>query len=331
MTKLYRRPLLVFYLNEPPQKAERGEDFRTLPVARRAENEGAVDALVRDVHVRQRLILSALEEAEEAVAHPYVGSATIRETLPSMVAKVVEGIGFDRAAFRRQRTIEDAFAYLRERIEGTGIFLLLIGTLGSHHSAISPEVFRGFAIADRVAPFIVVNDQDAKSAWAFTALHELVHIWLGETGVSGGVPAKRIEQFCNDVASRVLVDDTEIGAIEFDIDDFSECERAIASFARAHRVSRPLVAYRLLQQQRISEPVWHALNRHYTETRRQERDSQPRGESGPSYYIVKRHRMGGALIDLVKRTVAEGILTPTKAARVLDVKPTNVATLLGGA
>src|SRR5687767_2313960 len=31
MAKAYRRPLLTFYLAEPPQEADRGQDFRTLP------------------------------------------------------------------------------------------------------------------------------------------------------------------------------------------------------------------------------------------------------------------------------------------------------------
>src|ERR1039458_6458187 len=30
MAKVYRRPLLVFYLAEPPRRGDRGQDFRTL-------------------------------------------------------------------------------------------------------------------------------------------------------------------------------------------------------------------------------------------------------------------------------------------------------------
>jgi hypothetical protein len=37
-----------------------------------------------------------------------------------------------------------------------------------------PGVFRGFAPADDLAPFIVINDNDP--AHSFTLLHELVHI-----------------------------------------------------------------------------------------------------------------------------------------------------------
>jgi hypothetical protein len=31
MAKTYHRPLLVFYLAEPPRTGDRGQDFRTLP------------------------------------------------------------------------------------------------------------------------------------------------------------------------------------------------------------------------------------------------------------------------------------------------------------
>src|SRR3546814_16138482 len=65
-------------------------------------------------------------------------------------------------------------------------YVLLIGNLGSHHSAIDIDAFRGFALADPIAPFVVINDRDAKTAWSFTLLHEVAHLWIGATGVSGG-------------------------------------------------------------------------------------------------------------------------------------------------
>ncbi len=102
---------------------------------------------------------------------------------------------------------------LRSKVEAVGIFVLLIGNLGSHHTAISVEAFRGFALADTVAPFIVINDQDAAVAWSFTLLHELAHLWLGKTGVSGRRPDAQIEKFCNDVAALILLPQHELPAI----------------------------------------------------------------------------------------------------------------------
>jgi hypothetical protein len=80
---------------------------------------------------------------------------------------------------------EEAFAYLRQKVESSRIFVLLLGNLGSHHTNISVEIFRGFALADKIAPLAVISDNDAVSAWCFTTLHKVAHLWLGETGVSG--------------------------------------------------------------------------------------------------------------------------------------------------
>ena len=52
---------------------------------------------------------------------------------------------------------------------------------------------------------IVINDQDTKSAWSFTAMHELVHLWLGSTGISGTDTTDKVEQYCNDVAGEILL------------------------------------------------------------------------------------------------------------------------------
>ena len=69
------------------------------------------------------------------------------------------------------------------------------GDLGSHHTTIDVKVFRGFALADRFAPFVVINDKDAAEAWSFTLLHELCHLFLGETGVSAAKIDGAIKRF----------------------------------------------------------------------------------------------------------------------------------------
>src|SRR3546814_3348390 len=99
------------------------------------------------------------------------------------------------------------------RSEAAWIYVLLIGNLGSHHSAIDIDAFRGFALADPIAPFVVINDRDAKTAWSFTLLHEVAHLWIGATGVSGGHFEGSTEQFCNDVASSFLLPPRELAQL----------------------------------------------------------------------------------------------------------------------
>lgn len=333
MAKAYRRPLLAFYLSEPPRRGERGEDFRSLPGERLAESRGQLDALVRDVYVRQRLVRTTLEEADEATPHPFVGSIRQEQGVKEVCHLVSHGLSFDLTEFRRQRGVEDSFGYLRAKIEQAGIFVLLIGNLGSHHSNVSPEVFRGFALADDIAPFIVVNDQDAKSAWSFTALHELVHIWLGKTGISGGSVEQGVERFCNDVASHLLLPVSDL--VDFTARDgaVDQLAQDIGEFARVRRVSSSMVAYRLYQASVITKETWQAVTQQFRELWLQEKAAARKRadqSSGPNYYVVRRHRVGGALLDVVRRNLAEGILTPTKAGKVLGVRPNNVNTMLGG-
>ncbi len=47
MAKAYHRPLLVFYLAEPPKTGDRGQDFRTLPGRERFNPD--LDALLRNI------------------------------------------------------------------------------------------------------------------------------------------------------------------------------------------------------------------------------------------------------------------------------------------
>ncbi|HJV82415.1 XRE family transcriptional regulator [Noviherbaspirillum sp.] len=334
MTKTYRRPLLTFYLAKPPERGERGEDFRTLPEDRVEESAGKLDALVRDVFVRQRLVKEALEDAEEAVALPFVGSIQMDQPVEGVCRSLRKALDFELDQFRKKRTIEDAFRYLRNQVELTGVFVLLIGNLGSHHSNVSAEVFRGFALADKVSPFIVVNDQDAKSAWSFTLLHELVHIWLGQTGISGGAFEKHIEKFCNDVASELLVPQAELAEWNPRVQRIEDLVADISEFGDTRKVSRSMVAYRLYKAGRITKVTWETLTGRFRELWLQEKTSikqaAAEAEGGPSYYMVRRHRLGSALVKIVKRTLDEGVLTPTKAGRILGVRPNNVALLVDG-
>ena len=142
MSGKYRRPLLTFYLSEPPSKGERGTDFGTLRPDRIGEGEALLDALLRDVQVRQSLIRSALEDEEEDISLPFVGSAHTDRKPKSIVVSMADVLGFSLEEFRAQRSAQEAFRFLRGKAEDVGVFVLLIGDLGSHHSRIGLHVSR---------------------------------------------------------------------------------------------------------------------------------------------------------------------------------------------
>lgn len=332
MSKTYRRSLLVFYLPAPPARGDRGEDFRTVSIDRSVNADADIDALVRDLKMRQSLVKSILEDDEDSTPVQFVGSVQMTMGVEKVSNSIQKIIRFNRNAFRKQRNAEAAFTLLRTLVEEAGVFVLLIGNLGSHHSSIPIEAFRGFAIADPVAPFIIINDQDAKTAWSFTLLHELVHLWLGATGVSGVRYEQQIEQFCNAVAADILLPESEIKELKIAHLDADDQITVISKQANEWNVSRQMLIYGLYKSGNISHTEWQFLDEKLREMwvaeKQRDKEMQKIKKSKPTFYVVRRHRLGSAILAFATRSLSAGTLSPSKAAMVLGVSTRSVFPLL---
>lgn len=334
MSKQYRRPLIAFYLSGPPRKGDRGQDFRSLPSDYAPANEVLLDALLRDIRSRQDLVRAALEDEDGADAVALIGSLDLNVGVAAAVNTVRKTIALPITQFRAAAGAEAAFRLLRERVESLGVYVVLLGDLGSHHSALNLETFRGIAIADAIAPFIVLNDQDSRAAWSFSLIHEITHLLLGQTGVSGSGVSSGVEKFCNDVAAEYLISATEL---------ITEFRRAVPTtegvaswiddFAKKINVSRTMLAYRLYTNELISRDLLTTLRGTYREqwlaSRQKRKEKAKDSTGGPNFYIVRRQRLGDALLATTSRLLEAGALTTSKSARVLGVKPTQVGPLLG--
>ena len=341
---VYRRPLLTFYMKQPPARGDRGEDFRQTASRLPRRENSLLDALLRDIHARQEMVRSLIEDEEETRELPFVGSAKIDQGADTVAASIAATLQFTHRNRASRRGDADAlFETLRERAESVGVFVLLAGDLGSYHTALGPEVFRGFAIADRIAPFVIINNQDARAARSFTLLHELAHVWLDTSGVSGAPSPEtptslrdRIERFCNDVAGEFLLPAVALRTrTEKPIAGNKE---SAAEFIRVlsdeWSVSEPMAAYRLNRTGLVETRIYRELVADYAvrwQRHRQRQREQNRNDgSGPNRHVVIRSRLGHALLDVARRNLRENTLTHTKAAKLLGVKAGAVEPLLRG-
>jgi Zn-dependent peptidase ImmA (M78 family) len=332
----FRRPLVAFYMAEPPKRGDRGEDFRTLSGSISARDNGTLDALLRDVRARQQMLRQVLEDEEEARLLSFVGSAFIGRGAKEVAASLRVELEISEKQQRQSRGPAALFGLLRSAAERIGIFVLLLGDVGSHHSDIGEDVFRGFALADNVAPFVVVNDNDAVAARAFTLMHELAHIWLGASGVSGplhSMPDKVIERFCNDVAGEFLLPtDSMSHPSELPDADIKVVGRAVERIARVWNVSEPAVVYRFARigwiDSVVAAELFKIFGARWRREKQRVRESRDPDEKGPSYYVVRRHRLGSALLGVVRRALQGETLTHTRAAKILGVSPASVGPLL---
>ena len=332
MASLYRRPLLVFYMEKPPRKANRGQDFRTLSSDYSDATIGLVDALIRDIKTRQSILRSALEDEDDIKQLSFVGSMKTDDGIEKLVKSIIKTINFSLDKFREQKSQDEAFKYVRNLIEYQGIYVLLIGDLGNHLSAINLDLFRGFSISDNLAPFIVINDKDSHAAWIFTLFHELTHIWLGHTGISGYDSEQKIEKFCNQVASEILLPNYDPFFNKFiKISEFEEQIDEISKFARSKNISSSMVAYKLLILGLINQTTWKKLSNEFRNlwlvNKAKERETNRAKSGGPSYYLIRRNRLGENLISQVHQLHRSGTLSTMKAGKVLGVNPKNIQNL----
>ena len=336
MARQYRRPLLTFYLSNPPVKGDRGADFRSLSSDSSPRDDALLDALVRDIQARQSMVRAVLEDDEEAEPMAFVGSRSISDGQASVLEALQELLDVELATYRKQRTAREAFDLLRGSAEGAGVFVILQGNLGSYHTAIETETFRGFSIADGLAPFVVINPHDARPALSFTLLHELVHLLLGQTGISASRAENDTEQFCDAVAGEFLLPVKELAALSLDAeDDFDAISERISKFANDRNLSRTMVAYNFYLSDRLSQETFRQLSAGYRqqwmEERARDRERVGEREIRINPDVTRRYQLGTSLLNLVRRMRSAGEFTTVKAAMVMGVRPGRVESLLSAA
>jgi Zn-dependent peptidase ImmA (M78 family) len=301
-----------------------------------------LDALLRDVKARQEMVRDILLDDDSYTRPDFVGSASIQDGVSVVVQRMADRLGFDHTDISlRKGDSGDLFGRLRKSAEAIGVFVLVLGDLGSYRTSIAAGVFRGFAIADEIAPFVVINGKDARPARAFTLIHELAHIWLGQTGVSGDISTSapisdsaRIERFCNDVAGEFLLPEGHFrkSAVKFDPADVDAARACIDLVAGRWSVSEPMVAYRLQRRGELSAFAYETLrseyHRRWIANLERERENRPENVGGPSGYVIKQFNLGAALVDVVNRGFKEKSLTHTKAATLLGSKAISVSGFL---
>ena len=314
MAKAYRRPVLTFFLANPPFSETKIADFRTIGdalVGRTDSPEFA--AFIRHAESFQRQVKDLLKEERKGVLS-FIGSVRFDTPIKEVVASIRQVIRFSIQDQRKTKTSENLFSLIRNRAEEVGILVLLEGNLGSHHSAISTDQFRGLAISDPVAPMVVINPNDPKVARIFSLIHELSHLWLGETGVSNedALAVSRTNQrineaFCNKVAAEFLVPEDELrNEWQFRQPNLYD---SIANISHMFRVSRIVVARRLLNLGMIDEKFYWTFYKQIKVQWQADKERLQEAEGGPGYAMRVQNRLGKRLIKTIIEAAQAGKLS----------------------
>ena len=207
----YHFPLAVFYLPEAPKDFAPLRDFRRLANVEEEPISANLAFHIRSAHERREL---ALELFEEINSEPQRFSlkATIRDDPEKVGRAIREFLKVDDDSQKQAARQDRAFDFWRRRLEESDVLVFVVS--GPHWSVELREM-RGFTIATPELPVIVVNGKDySQGGKAFTLIHELCHVLLGESGISNGavgdeptlnLTARKIERFCDAVAATTLM------------------------------------------------------------------------------------------------------------------------------
>ena len=265
-------------------------------------------------------------ENEEA-ALPFVGRFNPVSPVEEVVSDISSSLDFE-AEVRPQSQPSQFLKVFVRKVEALGILVMRNGVVRqSTNRALNVDEFRGFSIADPMAPVIFVNNVDSTSAQIFTLAHELAHIWIGRGGISDadlsieGQGLGDIEGYCNEVAAELLLPwsrlQTRWHARTSNIDQW------IKEVAREFHVSTVMVARQLWSHEAIKREEFF---RFYAA----EKAKWVKGDSeasGGNYYLSAPIRNSRLLTEAVLSSVSAAETSIRDASRLLGVKPANLLKL----
>jgi Zn-dependent peptidase ImmA (M78 family) len=308
-------PIGYLFGSEPPVERVPIPDFRTIAGTGVARPSPDLLDTVYLCQVRQDWYHDfARTEGEPPLS--FVGSAQVGDDVVRTADAMRDALGFDLDERREAPTWTDALRLFIGQTDEAGILVMVSGVVGSNtRRVLKPEEFRGFALADDLAPLVFINGADSKAAQMFTLAHELAHIWIGQSALSDAqaliAPAHHVERWCNQVAAELLV---PLDLIRGDFDARADLSSETARLARRFKVSALVVLRRIFDAGGLSrEEYWAAY-----ESKVEELKAIAKG-SGGNFYLTHAVRLSRRFARALIGSTLEGHTLYRDAFRMLGV------------
>lgn len=316
-------PVGFLFLEEPTVETVPIPDFRTISDRPVAAAGAMVSADLLDViyacERRQEWYRDhQLLEGEPPL--PFVGVASITDGVDDVTGQMRQVLDWTAQSRTACRTSDAALTWLRERAEAAGVLVMISGIVGSNtHRTLDPHEFRGFALVDRYAAVVFVNGADSKTAQVFTLVHELAHLWLGETALSDldpqSIRSNAVERWCNQVATKFLVPMVEFRQR---FDPSTDLRAQLRPLAEHFRVSSQVILGRIREADALTWDEY--LAELDVERQRVAAFLADRGPGGGNYYTTKPVQVSRRFASAVIASAKAGRTPYTTAFRLLGVK-----------
>lgn len=310
--KTVRLPFGYFFLNSLPKINN------TLPLFRSGKSNPVFDysadlqESIQTIERRQQWLVEYLK-AEQADSLPFVGSFTVGDGTLDIAANIRQVLQLPVNWAPSLPDKDAALRYLIEKVESAGIYVTINGVVGNNgRRNLNPDEFKGFVLSNAFAPYIFINGKDYPAAKIFTLMHELVHIWLGNSAafdLQGFMPADNlVEKKCDAVAAELLVAENTLRPMW---DQYKHQPNPVLALERVFKVSRIVIARRLLDLGIFSKNDFFVFYNEYKKYWEQEAAESEQG--GGSFYNNQNYRVGKAFFNTITEGARSGKLLYTDA------------------
>ena len=324
LAEFYGRSFLEFFLDEPPNLNEHDlvRDFRLHRGAEDPNQQREIWHIQRWAETQRLNALDLFDMiGEEPPKFPQNLAANLK-TSPDLIAQLVrKEAGF----FIRQQmdlTGNDRAklpTLIRSAFEGIGILVLRRTDLADHD-------IRGITIAEFPLPTVVFG-KEAPAAQSFTLAHELGHILLKQSGISGPPSAensatetKAIERWCDQFAGAFLIPASAMAERWAKPNEPMPKvgDDTLNSLARAFRVSRHAMLIRLVDLGYVEGGFYWKVKR--PEFLAEEAEVKKGGGIAAYYGTRYVNSYGNLYTGLVLEAMARGVITNDCAASFMGIK-----------
>ena len=309
-------PLGLLYLSMPPKDNLPIPDFRTRHVDA-SPLRPSVD-LLETVYAMQRRQDWMREELIESGAEPleFVGGFSRTYSHVEIASAMRDVLRIPDGWAEDISTWIASLRFLRSKLDAAGVLVVFNGVVGNSTSRkLDTDEFQGFALVDEYAPLIFVNNADFIAAKMFTLVHELAHVFVGESGVSQFErmqPSQNdTERFCDQAAAEFLVPESSFRDLWNPVgrNTLALSDVPFESIARQFKVSAIVAARRALDLDLIDVDTFYAF---YENHKVQGGSNQPTS-SGGNFWSTQRWRIGPRFASAVCRATKEERLTYREA------------------
>jgi len=316
---IYRRPLAVFFLPNPPRESTPQQDFRTLPEQDISKLSRQLRLFVRRAKHHQ-LVLRQIHDNKNPVELPVFRTFKIKG-VSSVISSANRLREYFNISIEFQKGLEDSNAALnfyRNTIEKGGVYVFQFPILDA----------RGFSLMDDEFPVIVLNSADTANSKIFTLVHELCHILFNTGGVliepyatDPNKERNRVEVLCNQFASEVLLPRNALLKDSLVIENEGKewTEAKLQQLASAYKVSKEVVLRKLLDAGRTSQAFYNTLRKKWLEDYQKTKKLKKKG-SGGNYHSTNLSRLGKTYVSDVLTGFHAGKLSEVQVADILGIK-----------